>query len=115
MEKNLPSNAGNAGPIPGQATKIPHAAGQLSLHVTTTELTRLNKRARVPHTTEPRRSGGCAPQLERENPHATTREKPACSNEETTCCNERSRMLQLRPDTAKKKFIYMDFLFFLTY
>ena len=27
-------------------------------------------------TTEPMRPGACAPQLERENPHATTREKP---------------------------------------
>ena len=25
MVKNLPSNAGNAGLIPGQVTKIPHA------------------------------------------------------------------------------------------
>ena len=29
--KNLPSNAGDAGPLPGQGTKIPHAAGQLGL------------------------------------------------------------------------------------
>ena len=29
--KNLPSNAGDAGSIPGWGTKIPHAAGQLSL------------------------------------------------------------------------------------
>ena len=29
--KNLPCNAGDAGLIPGQRTKIPHAAGQLSL------------------------------------------------------------------------------------
>ena len=29
--KNLPSNAGQAGPIPGQGTKISHAAGQPSL------------------------------------------------------------------------------------
>ena len=28
--KNLPSNAGDAGLTPGQGTKIPHAAGQLS-------------------------------------------------------------------------------------
>ena len=27
MVKNLPSNAGDAGSIPGQGTKIPHAAG----------------------------------------------------------------------------------------
>ena len=30
--KNLPSNAGVMGSIPGQGTKIPHATGQLSLH-----------------------------------------------------------------------------------
>ena len=30
--KNPPSNAGNVGSIPGWGTKIPHAAGQLSLH-----------------------------------------------------------------------------------
>ena len=40
--KNPPSNAGDTGLIPGQGTKIPHAAGQLSLRATTTELTRLN-------------------------------------------------------------------------
>ena len=28
---NPPSNAGDLGSIPGQGTKIPHAAGQLSL------------------------------------------------------------------------------------
>ena len=40
--KNPPYNAGDAGSIPGQGTKIPHAAGQLSLCATTTELTCLN-------------------------------------------------------------------------
>ena len=40
--KNLPYDAGDVGSIPGQGTKIPHAAGQLSLHATTTELARLN-------------------------------------------------------------------------
>ena len=43
MVKNLPYNAGDAGSmIPGQGTKIPHAAGQLSPHTTTTKLVRLN-------------------------------------------------------------------------
>ena len=32
--KNLPSNAGDAGSIPGRGNKIPHAAGQLSLCAT---------------------------------------------------------------------------------
>ena len=78
--KNPPSNAGEAGSIPGQGTKIPHAVGQLSAYVTTTELMRLNERARVPQTTEPTRPGTHVPKLERGNPHATTREKPACRN-----------------------------------
>ena len=42
-------------------------------------------------------------QLERENPHATTREKPVRQNERYRMPQRRSRMLQLRPDTAKKK------------
>ena len=29
--KNMPSNAGNTGTIPGQGTKVPHAMGQLNL------------------------------------------------------------------------------------
>ena len=82
MVKNPPSNAGDAGSIPGWGTKILHATGQLSPHATTTQLTRLNKRARMPQTTEPMRSRAGAPQLERENPHAATREKPAHHNEE---------------------------------
>ena len=40
--KNLPYNAGGTGSIPGQGTKIPHAAGQLSPCATTTELVHLN-------------------------------------------------------------------------
>ena len=42
MVKNLPSNAGDAGSIPGQGTKIPHAVGQLSSHTATTEPARHN-------------------------------------------------------------------------
>ena len=37
MVKKLPSNAGGAGSIPGQRTKIPHVSGQISPHITTTE------------------------------------------------------------------------------
>ena len=33
MAKNLPSNAGDVGSIPGPVTKIPHAAGQPGLYV----------------------------------------------------------------------------------
>ena len=35
--KNPPCNAGNAGVIPGQGTKIPHAVEQLNTHAVTTE------------------------------------------------------------------------------
>ena len=51
--ENLPYNAGDAGSIPGQGAKIPHATGQLSLHTTTTEPSRLNERDLVSQTTEP--------------------------------------------------------------
>ena len=37
MVKNLPTDAGNTGSIPGQGTKIPHAAGQLTLRAISTE------------------------------------------------------------------------------
>ena len=37
MVESLHSNAGDVGSIPGWGTKIPHAAGQLSLHTTTGE------------------------------------------------------------------------------
>ena len=40
--KNPPSNAGDAGLIPGQGTKIPHAMEQLSPCATTAELRCLN-------------------------------------------------------------------------
>ena len=42
MVKDLPYNAGDAGSIPAQGTKIPHATGQLSMRTTTTELVCLN-------------------------------------------------------------------------
>ena len=82
--KNPPSNAGDAGSIPGWGAKIPHAAGQLSPRATTTELGHLNERARVLQTTEPTHSGARAAQLERENPRATTREKLTHCNKEPT-------------------------------
>ena len=40
--KNAPFNAGDVGSIPGRRTKIPHATGQLSLHVTTREFVHHN-------------------------------------------------------------------------
>ena len=48
--KNLPSDAGDTGLIPGRGTKIPHATGQLSPRATTRE-----EKTRMP-------------QLEREKP-----------------------------------------------
>ena len=39
--KNPPSNARDAGSIPGRGTKFPHVAGQLSPRATTTELASL--------------------------------------------------------------------------
>ena len=35
--KNPPANAGDTGWTPGPGTKIPHASGQLSLYIATTE------------------------------------------------------------------------------
>ena len=35
--KNLPSNAGDMGSVPGGGTKIPHAVGQLSPWAATTK------------------------------------------------------------------------------
>ena len=103
MVKNVPSNAGDAGSIPGQGTKIPHSAGQLRSRATTAELMHLNYRAHMPQTTEPTRSGAPVPQLERENPHTTTREKPVHCNKRFRMPQRRSHVLQLRPDTAKNK------------
>ena len=40
--KNPPSNAGDAGSIPGQGTRFPHATGQLSPYAKTPELMHLN-------------------------------------------------------------------------
>ena len=37
MVKNLPCNTEDTGSLPGQGTKIPHAAGQLSPHASTRE------------------------------------------------------------------------------
>ena len=92
--KESPYNAGDAGSIPGQGTRIPHAAGQLSPCATTTELNApqleslcaANYRARVFWSL-------CA----------TTREKPARHNERSRMPQQRSCVPQLRPDGAKNK------------
>ena len=55
----------------------------------------------MPQTTQPTRPGARAPQLERENPQATTREKPHASTKSLRH-RETSHMPQLRPDAAKK-------------
>ena len=78
MIKNPPSNAGDAGSIPSQGIKIPHAVGQLSPRITTTELARLNERARVPQTTEPTGPEALTPQLER-SPRAATKSPRAAT------------------------------------
>ena len=80
MVKNLSCNAGDTGSIPGQGIKIPHVAGQLSPHTT---------------TTEPMSSGASMPQLER-SPCAKTGEKPAH-------CNKRSCVLELRPREGRER------------
>ena len=56
--KNPPCNARDMGSIPGQRTKIPHAAEQLSLSATTTEHVSHNYWVHVPqqrsHVPQPR-------------------------------------------------------------
>ena len=106
--KNPPSNGGDAGLISGRGIKISHAMGHLSPCATTTELTRLNERARVPQITEPMHHNYLAHTPW--SPRVTAREKPTHHNKEPSRCNKRSRMpqrgsrmLQLRPDAAKKE------------
>ena len=62
MVKNLPSNAGDVGSIPGWGTKIPQEEGQLS-----------------PHALEP------MPQLERSLHDAM--KDPTCHNKDPACGN----------------------------
>ena len=89
--KNPPSNAEDVGLIPGWGTKIPHAAGQLSLCAATTEPT--CSRAQAPQleslratTTEPTCSAARVPQLER-SPCATTK-SPRAAVKDPACCKE---------------------------
>ena len=53
MVKDLPSNAGDSGLIPGWGTKIPHAVGKLSLCATTRKGYVLQQRPRT-HTSPTR-------------------------------------------------------------
>ena len=91
MVKNLPYDAGDAGSIPGQGTKIPHAVGQLSLCAPQLEsLHAANYRAHTlwnlrAITTEPMCPGACTPKLERSLRAAT--KDPACLNEDPSCHN----------------------------
>ena len=45
--KNLPSNAGDLDSIPNQGTKIPYAAGQLSLSLTVQSMPQLRPNAAI--------------------------------------------------------------------
>ena len=93
--KNTPSNAGDAGAIPGRRAKIPHAAGQPVWHSCWARAPQLES----PHAADYRAH---VPQLERENPHATAREKPVHRNGEPVRHNERPCVLQQRLNAAKK-------------
>ena len=58
--KNSPPNAGDVGWIPGQGTKIPHAAEQLSPHTAATQPP--HSGTRVPQQGKPPQQEACAPQ-----------------------------------------------------
>ena len=75
MVKNLPSNARDGGSIPGRGIKIPHAAGQLSLCIATTEP--VCSGAHEPQLLKPSR---LEPMLRHKRSHRN--EKPAHHNEE---------------------------------
>ena len=79
--KNPPSNAGDSGSTPGRGTKIPHASGQLSSHASMREP--VCRKLQSPRALEP----GHRAKLKRENPHATTREKPARCKEKLAHSN----------------------------
>ena len=53
VAENLPSTAEDEGSIHGQGTKIPHAIGQLSPHMATTEP--LSSRAHGPQQEKPKK------------------------------------------------------------
>ena len=61
VAKNPPSDAGDSGSIPGQGTKIPHAAGQLSPCAATTEHVCRNYRTHAMPSSRNKRF--CVPQL----------------------------------------------------
>ena len=75
--KNLPSNAEEAGSIPGRETRISHVAEQWSLSPANIEPMCLSWRGHVSQTTEPMCAGAYEPRLER-GPCITR--KIVCSN-----------------------------------
>ena len=93
MVKNLPSNAGDVGSIPGQGTKTSHVARPLSPHAISIELTGLNETDCELQTTDLTCSGAHAPQLKRETPQlerslrATTK-SPRAATKDPTCLNQ---------------------------
>ena len=101
------SMRGNAGSIPGQGTKIPHTAGQLSPCATTTELAHLNERAHMPQTTEPTRPGACKPHLEG-SPRALTKSphtsmKILCATTKTQRSQRKKRVKELLSQEKGRK------------
>ena len=77
MVKNPPSNAEDAGSIPGQGTKIPYAAGQLSPCTATAESVRSG--ARVPQLERSQRASMKSPRAATKDPTGHN-EDPACHN-----------------------------------
>ena len=77
MVKNPPSNAGDAGSIPGQGAKIPHAMGQLSPRASTREPASSNYRA---HMLWSPRATTKSPRATTKSPRAATTKDPACRN-----------------------------------
>ena len=75
--KNPSCNAGDAGLIPGQETKIPHAVGQLSPHAPQLE-------SPQPATNKAARSAALMPQLER-SPHTTTKSRRTATKDPACC------------------------------
>ena len=102
--KNPPSNARDAGSIPGWETKIPHAVGQVRPRAATTELACLNERARMPQTTEPTCHDYREDRvLQLERNLSAAMKRPRAITKRSCMPQQRSRVPQLRPNAAKKK------------
>ena len=82
MVKNPPSNAEDAGSITGQGTKIPHAAGKLSLRTATRETTT---------KTQPKKKKLCLHNLDSASSRGTKREpKGEASDSSALCAHAKS-------------------------